>query len=232
MNDTTGDGSDRANQQGQEGAACDGPSCESGCGRDGLPVGNRHVRTVILLAVGLAALALVARGILKSPGSTADGSLQSFTRSPVPADVAGAEPGGATADPVSDDVALGVWGVPLDSFAALDSVAADKDAVFVLLSAGDDSGAKDAATQVEAAARKIMSRGPRIGLHTLKTDSADYARLAKQTAAPRVLAMSKGCGSTMVSGEITEAKLMEAFITASRPSACGASSGCGTADCD
>ncbi len=148
MNDVTNDGEDRANQPEQGRGACDGPSCESGCGCDGMPAGNRKIKTVVLLSVG------------------------------------------------------------------------------------GDRGMEDTAAQIEAAAKKIVSHGNQIGLHTLKADSADSARLTSQTPAPCVITMGKGCGSSVISAEITETKLMAAFVIASRPSACGASAGCGTANCD
>ncbi|MHC4354853.1 MAG: hypothetical protein ACYS0H_19300, partial [Planctomycetota bacterium] len=75
----------------------------------------------------------------------------------------------------------------------------------------------------------------------LKDGTAEYEDLAKQFSVPTVLAMVKGLGYSAVSEQITEANLLEAFVTASRapsaccppgtdPSQCGPA-GCGPSGC-
>jgi hypothetical protein len=73
----------------------------------------------------------------------------------------------------------------------------------------------------------------KVGVFTLKTDSRDYAQVALQIAVPGTIAMVKGRGMAPVSGEITEAKLVQAFVSASSAGGgCGPSSGgCGPSGC-
>jgi hypothetical protein len=105
---------------------------------------------------------------------------------------------------------------PLDSLASLNKVAADSDAVFVLLGAEDQLDMKPITKEVELAAKKIQANGMRVSAFTLKKDSPNYTQLAKQFSIPCAVAMVKGRGISAVSGEITEAKLIQAFVTASR----------------
>ena len=120
----------------------------------------------------------------------------------------------------SDKTELTLWRPELDSLASLNKVATDTDVVFVLLAAEDQQGSQTITKEVEAAAKKIQSNGSRICAFRLKKDAPDYAQLAKQFSIPCVVAMVKGRGMSAVSGisEITEAKLIQAFVTASRPS--------------
>ncbi len=134
---------------------------------------------------------------------------------------------------VSDKAVATLWGPELDSLASLNKVAAETDAVFILLAAEDKLKMESVTTEVEAAAKKIQDGGSRICAFTLKKDAPNYAQLAKQFSIPCVLAMVKGRGLRAVSGDITEKKLIQAFVMASRPpsgcgpGACGPSSSCG-----
>jgi len=123
-----------------------------------------------------------------------------------------------------------VWGPPLASLASLNEVAVDKDAVFIFLPAkgGKQTGA--IREQVEAAAKKAQSRGSAVAAYTLTSEAEDYTQVTGQVPAPCVLVMVKGAGAAPVTGEITEAKLLEALVAASRPSSCGPS-GCGPSGC-
>jgi hypothetical protein len=109
-------------------------------------------------------------------------------------------------------------------------LAVDKDAVFVFVPAKDGKQTGAIREQVSAATKQAQSRGQKITAYTLSTDAKDYADITGQVAAPCVLAMAKGAGAVPVSGEITDAKLLAALVTASRPSSCGAG-GCGAGGC-
>jgi hypothetical protein len=122
-----------------------------------------------------------------------------------------------------------LWGKPLASLASLSKVAAETDAVFILLAANDQQGNEIITNEIEAAAQKIQqSNGNRICAFRLTKDAPNYAYLANQFSVPCVIAMVKGGGMSGVSGQITETKLVQAFVMASRPA-----SGCcpGNADC-
>lgn len=123
---------------------------------------------------------------------------------------------------------LTLWRPELDSLASINKVAADSDAVFVFLGAEDQQDNQTIIREIEAATKKIQSNGSRICTFRLKKDAPDYARLAIQFSIPCVVAMVKGRGMSAVSGDINEAKLVRAFVMASRPrSGCGP----GSADC-
>ena len=131
------------------------------------------------------------------------------------------------------EVASTLWGKPLDSLASLNKVAADSDAVFIVLAAEDKLKMEPITKEIEAAAKKIQAGGSRICAFTLKKDAPNYARLAKQFSIPCVLAMVRNRSTGVVSGDITESKLLQAFVRASRPQsgcgpgACGPGSSCG-----
>ena len=111
---------------------------------------------------------------------------------------------------------LTLWKSDLDSLASLNKVAADSDAVFVLITAKDQLNDKTITKEIEAAAQKIMANGTKVSAFRLKESAPEYANLVKQVSVPSVLAMVKGLGMSAVSGEITEDKLVQAFVAASR----------------
>ncbi|MHC4290606.1 MAG: hypothetical protein ACYTEU_00290 [Planctomycetota bacterium] len=131
----------------------------------------------------------------------------------------------------SVEAASSLWKADLDSLASLNKEAADVDAVFVLLAAKDQQNDPVVTKEIEAAAQKIMANGTKVSAFRLKESAPEYANLAKQVAVPSVLTMVKGLGMSAVSKDITEAKLVQAFVTASRPSSCGPS-GCGPTGCE
>ncbi len=113
-----------------------------------------------------------------------------------------------------------LWGPEMDSLAALDDVATEVDTVFILISSRQQ-GTGAIVSEIEAATRNLRARGNRASAFRLKKGAVDYENLAEQFSVPTVLAMVKGCGHSAVSGQITEAKLLEAFATASTaPPAC------------
>ena len=124
-----------------------------------------------------------------------------------------------------------LWKADLDSLASLNKVAADTDAVFVLITAKGQPNDKTITKEIEAAAQKIMANGTKVSAFRLKESAPEYANLVKQVAVPSVLTMVKGLGMSAVSKDITEAKLVQAFVEASRPSSCGPS-GCGPTGCE
>jgi hypothetical protein len=108
----------------------------------------------------------------------------------------------------------------LDSLALLDKAAANSDAVFILLAAEDRQSNQAAAKQIEAAAAKIRTGGTTISAFRLEQGAPSFANFAEQLSVPSVLAMVKGAGMSAVSADqITEMKLIQAFVSASRPSA-------------
>jgi len=229
---------------------CDGGSC-CPSGSDG---GGKNWKIAMFILIVVAAGAVLARSIIRKSDSSTEQGQDTFaviqpeviqdTPSPLKAEATTQDPTASkgdtetpaaanekTEEDVSDKASHALWGPELDSLASLNKVAADTDAVFILLAADDQEGSRAATRQIEAAAKKIQSGGTRISAFRLKQGAPDYANLAKQLSVPCVLAMVKGRGLSGVSGEITETKLVQAFVMASRPaSGCGPS-GCGPAGC-
>ena len=194
----------------QEASAC-GPGC--GCHTVGLSSRNRWVVGVIVL---VAAGVLVARAVVRNNDASADAATAGFAsvtttpETPPPANEA--------ATVIKEIAAL----------SELNAVAVDTDAVFVFLPGKGDASGKMPVAPIQAATRTIESQArSKVGVFTLKADSPEYAQLGAQVAVPGVLAMVKGRGMSAVSGEITEAKLVQAFVGASSAGGCGAGSDCG-----
>ena len=216
--------------------------------------GGKSWKMLVFILVVVAAGVVLARSVIRKSNSASDQKQQSFaaiqpvskseTASPLNATTKAETPGeseGSIESPsvvnstteaeVSNRSASSLWGKPLDSLASLSKVAAETNAVFILLAADDQQGIQTITNEIEAAAKKIQSNGIRISAFTLKKGAPNYAQLAKQLSVPCVIAMVKGGGLSGVSGQITETKLVQAFVMASRPaSGCGPS-GCGPAGC-
>ena len=126
---------------------------------------------------------------------------------------------GTTEAEVSNQPASSLWGKPLDSLASLNEAASDTSAVFILLAAEDQQDMQPVTKEIEAAAKTIQAGGTSISAFRLMQGAPNYANLTKQLSVPCVLAMVKGCGvSGVPAGQITETKLVQAFVAASRPS--------------
>lgn len=205
---------------------CDGGNCcPSGSGG-----GSKSWKIVVFLIIVVAAGAVLARSLISKSNSATDQAQQSFAA--IQPDGKPDTSSAINATAKSDKAAPTIWGPELDSLASLNKMAADTDAVFILLLADNDQqGNQTIASEIEAAAKKIQAGGTRISAFRLTKDAPDYAQLTSQFSLPCVLAMVKGRGASGVSGQITETKLVQAFVTASRPtSGCGPS-GCGPAGC-
>ena len=193
-----------------------GPNCD--CGGSGA---STKAKIIVCAVVGLAAAVVLARGFMKKAETENDGDQQVFvTDLPVNERAKETEEEGKK---------FVLWGGQLDSLAAVNEVAAGKDAVFVCLPTNDKKQIQAIRKEIEAAASKIMSRGTIVAAYMLDDDSPDYAQTISRVPAPCVLAMVKGGGITVVDDNITEESLVQAFVTASR-STCGPS-GCGPSGC-
>lgn len=213
--------SEQTNTEDEKDKALCGPGC--GCAATGL---GTKGKIVVCVVVGLAAAAILARGFTKKSGAEGGCCPQTFMTD---LSVVDAE------ESVSDETATvetkaDLWRGSLDSLASLNKVALGKDAVFILLSSADDKDVEAIKKQIEFAASKSVAQGTTIGVFTLDQNAADYAQISSQVSVPCVLAMVKGMGMSVVSKDITEATLLEAIVTASRPSGCGPS-GCGPSGC-
>jgi hypothetical protein len=215
-----------------------GPGCD--CGK---PSGNTKAKAVVCLVVLLSVC-----GIFVYKAKTAKQTAPVVTTSAFAAPVANAtsqqkpdsDNQNTVAKVVDDNEAASpieekkIVGQFLDSLASLNKVAVNQDAVFLFVPAKEnDIVGNETFDAIASAEQKIESKGVKIGLYTLQLSSPEYANLAAQLTLPGMLVMSKGRSMGAVSGEITEEKILQAYVASSQaggcgPSGCGpSSSGCG-----
>lgn len=108
---------------------------------------------------------------------------------------------------------------PLDSLKSLNSVASDKDFIFVLYP-GKNKKENDKIIKImEEASRDIAKKGKRTGTFTIKKESADYKKWIDtygKNNIPAVVGISKGCEPDIVKEKITKKKLFASYIRASK----------------
>jgi hypothetical protein len=111
----------------------------------------------------------------------------------------------------------------LDSLKPLDTLAADKDVVFVVLHAEAQNAPSAIPQQVGTVANNLWKSGQRIAVFTLKSTSPDHSRLVRHFSVntlPCVVVLGRQGTASAVSGDISEARLYQAFVSASKPGAC------------
>ena len=209
------------------------PCCDGGsCCTSGSEGAGKSWKIIVFILIVLAAGVVLARSFIRKTNSAANQGQRSFA-------VIQPGPGGnieapsivdgATEAEVSNQPASNLWGKPLDSLASLGKVASDTDAVFIFLAADDQQDMQPVTKVIEAAAKTIQAGGTRISAFRLTKNAPNYANIAKQLSVPCVLVMVKGCGlSGVPADQITETKLVQAFVTASRPSSGCCPPGSGT----
>ena len=207
------------------------PACGPGCGC-GTPSGNRKLKLAVSLVMLLAVASIF---IYKASAAKNNASNNTPTKAPVafafapplPTTMpeAASQPSAiATPEVAKADQKVGEY---LESLSALNKVAINQDAVFVFIPAPKNDLADDKTnTALLAAQRTLKAAKITLGLYTLRSSSADYAGISAQVQAPAILVATKGKGMTAVSGDMTEIKLLQAFMTSSRAGGCGPS-GCG-----
>ena len=115
----------------------------------------------------------------------------------------------------------------LGSLRDLNNVAVSQDAVFIFIPREKNEAVQDQTNNAVLAVQKTLkSNKVTLGLYTLSTDSPDYSAISKQVQAPAILVATKGRGMAAVSGDVTESKLLQAFVASSSAGGCGPS-GCG-----
>ena len=197
---------------------CDGGSCCTSGSQDA----GKNWKIIVFILIVLAAGAVLASSFIRKTNSAANQGQQSFAiiQPESGGDIeAPSMVAGTTEADVSNQPASSLWGKPLDSLASLSDAASDTDAVFIFLAAEDQQDIQTITNEIEAAVKTIQAGGTRISAFRLKQGAPNYANLTKQLSIPCVLAMVKGGGlSGVPAGQITETKLVQAFVAASRPS--------------
>ena len=189
---------------------------------------SKYGKTVVFLLVVGAALAVLAHGLMKSGDEASD--------QPTMTSAQGQAADAGAVDDIFDvgwnppDTAAARCGSAPVSIPALKKLTAENEVVFVLLPGEDQERVQEVSSQIQLAEMTILRQKRSVDSITLPKDADGYAQLQKQfsvASLPCVIALGKGCGTKAVSGEITEKKLLEAFVIASTP----ASSCSGASDC-
>lgn len=198
-----------------------GPGCD--CGK---PSRNTKAKAVVCLIVLLAIGGIFVYKAKSTKQSTPANTETAFA-APVANQVNGQEP---AVKSVADKKTVGEF---LDSLSSLNKVAVNQDAVFVFVPAmGEETVSKETIDAIASAEQKLKSNGIRIGLYTLRfSPSKEYASIAAQLTLPGMLVISKGRGMGAVSGEITETKLLQAYVASSRTGGCCPAGGGGPTVC-
>ncbi len=221
----------------KEQASTCGPGCCCGAMTSGK---TRWLACAIIIA---AAGILVARAVIKKSGSQTPTAETNFALPSPPHAVAEPAPRAPSEKPQAVEVAMpsvvaantpedqaAVCGELLDSLGDLNSKARDKDGVFVFLAGQDIAKNREIAAVIEKGAATLRGRNISIGVFTLKDGSAEYTSITRQVPPPGVIAMVKGRGATAVNEDVTEPKLIQAFVAAASAGGCGPS-GCGPSGC-
>ncbi len=217
------DNSSRSGKQSPEDSQRLCPSTSGGGGYSPASGGSRENWKTLIFFIVLAAAGIIAvRSLAKKSNAVAEQPQHTLPAIGTRDNAGTTTQANATAtEETTDGAEPALWGPDLDSLAALDNVATDVDTVFIFVCGDDQQDTRTITSEIEAATKKIRSRGNRASAFRLKNDGTDYENLAEQFSVPTVLAMVKGLGYSAVSEQITEVKLLEAYVTASRaPSAC------------
>ncbi|MCL5036742.1 MAG: arsenite efflux transporter metallochaperone ArsD [Chloroflexi bacterium] len=116
----------------------------------------------------------------------------------------------------------------LDSLGELNKVALNQDAVFIFIPAKkDESPGESTRLSILSAQKKLALSNIKVGLFTMRTSSPDFSTFSSRVQLPAILVACKGRGMGVVSGDVTETKLLQAFMASSQAGGCG-TSGCGS----
>jgi hypothetical protein len=193
---------------------------------------RRKVKLLISVIVIIAALGVGANSYVRGTSVQSDkaGPAKSFSSTlmefPAPAtenNVPDAQQTKTPEIPINPD---------LDSVQSLDTLAADKDVIFLVLRSDVQIPTIAIPAQVRTVANNLLNSGQRVGVFTLKNSAPDYDQLVRRfaiTAFPCVIILGRQGSATAVVGDITEARLYNAFVMASTTVSC--CPGQGSASC-
>ena len=111
----------------------------------------------------------------------------------------------------------------LDSLQSLDTLAADKDVVFLVLPGEAQISSSAVPKQLGTVANNLWKSGQRVAVFTLKGSSPDHNQLVQHftvKAFPSVVILGRQGSASAVSGDVTEAGLYNAFVLASKSASC------------
>ncbi len=112
----------------------------------------------------------------------------------------------------------------------LNTIFTNHDLIFVILPGSDSNSTKTLANRVAEATAKIEAKGARVDIMTLSARDPEFSITTERlaiTQLPAVLAISISGNGAILTGDITEGKLLQIYLVVSQPvCAPGGSSGC------
>jgi len=205
--------SENQNPAGNVESSAQTPSCGAECACHTAASPSR-IRWIIGAVILVVVAVLAVRAVTKSNGAPVSASTDGFTNN-------------LTAN--QTPWLLAQVGNEINSFSDLNNAAADTNAVFIFLPDKNSPGQPPTA-QMQGAIKTLGAKGIKVGLFTLRTDSPDYTPISAQMPVPGVIVAVKGGRMSAVSGDITETKLIQAFVAASNAGGCAPGSECAPSD--
>jgi len=111
----------------------------------------------------------------------------------------------------------------------LNSTIAQYDVVFISVPGNNTDINKKAENEISSASAKIKSQGVNISNISIDEQNPEYSVTVSRMSSiqlPAVFAVNKNGNGLVIFGDITETKLLQAFLTLAKACAPGASSGC------
>jgi hypothetical protein len=224
MNDPTSDEKGKSCCASEDAAACCQPAAgnSSSCCNPG-SVSGKKWKTLVSVVIILAAIGVGANSFFNG------NSAQSYTTVPAKSFSAGLiQVPAATAEnssqgkPQVQQGEISLTGV-LDSLQSLDTLAADKDVVFLVLPGEAQTSTPVVPKQLGLVANNLWKSGQRIAVFTLKSSSPDHNQLVRHfsvKAFPSVVILGRQGSASVVGADISEAGLYNAFVLASKSVSC------------
>lgn len=206
--------------------SCCGPGCNCSKPSSGNKIKIAAGLIIALIAIGIFAFKLIKIKVVPDSGSAYTAATDENNTNTTPPSAE--EPNAPSAAPnqVSKKVMVGEY---LESLNSLNTVAVNQDAVFILIPVKDKGTVKqETETAMAGAQRTLKSKGVNVGLYTLRTSAEDYQKISSQISIPAILVACKGRGMNAVPGrDVTETKLLQAFVAVSQAGGCCGASGSG-----
>lgn len=195
------------------GSACCQPAGQAPCKKSKTLIGV----TIIMAAVAVGAYSLAPRTSAESDKTSMAKSFSASLNdeSSVPKDGANK----AESVPKREEISL----IPLESLQSLDTLAADKNVVFIVLPGETQVPSRTVPKQVETVVNNLANSGQKIGVFTLDSSASDHNKLVRHFSVERfpcVVILGRQGSAQAVAGDITEGRLYNAFVLASKPGAC------------
>lgn len=190
------------------------PGCSPGCGCGEPPLkGRQKLKVTIFLVVVAAVVGILIFKPTNARQSAIDPGSAGFAAPRM----------GAV---INSSGQQGGSGAAISVLAELTTLASNLDTVFLLIPLQDPAPPGQETETVLAAAEKILNdKGLSTGIYTLKTTSPDYPDIAAEVTPPGIAVLTKGRGTGFVTGRISEATLMQAYVASTRSGGCS-SGGC------